>query len=126
MAGYVPNADNLTIRPKLATTKLAERALGAERSNIQVYIRLSQSTNSELVNAGRRKTPDGIKRGWVARPQLITPGVLKTIPLTHRFPIIGDRGPGAKRRLIDDYKMSGINDAIHLEETPVPKIPNTA
>ena len=126
VAGYVPHANCLTIRPQPAKTSISDWSDGIEQRNILVYDRLMRSANTDLAAACWDKTAAEVSRGWVSAPQPITPDILRTLPLTPRFCILEDHGSGPKHRLIDDYKMSGINDTLELEDTSVPQSLNTA
>ena len=109
-AGYVRRANCITLRPQPAKIQISDRTAGIEQRNIEVYNRLLLSVDSKLTKIGRREAQDEISRCWVAQLQPIAPDVLETISLTPCFCIEECRGAGLKRRMIDDYKMSGIND----------------
>ena len=106
--------------------QLPDWAAGVGSRNVMVYDRLLRSANSEHPKAFWAKTLEEVNGGWVPHPQLIAPDVLKNIPHTPGFRALGNHGPGIKRRLIDDYKMSGVNDTVRLDGASVPASPNAA
>ena len=58
---------------------------------------------------------------WITAPTPIAPDVIRSLPPTQRFGIREQHGNGpGKLRLADDYKISGINDALGMLETSRP------
>ena len=63
-----------------------------------------------------------LSRGWISKPAIIAPDLLREIPLTPRFGFREAHGEDPPRiRLVDDYKISGINATRDLLETSVPE-----
>ena len=119
IAGDVPACASLTPRVKPATRSVQEWTAELATRNRQLLERVTRSASDPMVAACWEKTMEEVQRGWVTPPVPVTEALLNSLPLTPRFAI--PQKEGAKVRVIDDFKASGINAVMSTVDTNIPE-----
>ena len=122
IAGDVPFTGALRPRPRPAVHTLAEWRAQLPVRNRKILDRVVNAAKSDLSEACWYRTLDEVKRGRVTTPVAVTNAVLNSVALTPRYAISESHGGrAAKVRLIDDFRASGINDTISVQDTNIPE-----
>ena len=120
IAGPIKPVPTLTERPTIASVTLEQwRDEIPERNKINTE-RVKKSQGSAAANACFEKTMKEVEAGWVSVPIPLSQAD-PLWPLTPRYALEEQHGTQAKKiRLIDDFRASGLNNTVTVNDTNIP------
>ena len=121
ITGHIPESGSLPTRPKPEHTSYEEWKAGIPTRNAEIIKRMQEAQGSDLSNTCWGKTLREVSLGWLSEPTPLDDTTAATIQLTPRFAKNEQHGTSAQKvRLLDDFKVSGINSMLDTAETSVP------
>ena len=120
IVGHVKASGVITERERSASSSVENWRKSIPARNLADVERVKRTRGSDEADACWVKTLKEINQGWLTVPTPISVEAMKTTPLTPRYALPEARANGAKYRLIDDFRASGVNDIVSCEDTDVP------
>ena len=122
IAGDVPYCGTLTPRCRPAVQSLELWRADLPARNRLVLDRGVRSASAALTKECWFKTLGEVARGWITEPLPVTDAMLNSVALTPRYAIPEEHGGRApKIRAVDDFRASGINDALSVLDANIPE-----
>ena len=122
IVGRVGACGSLTGRPRPAIATIQEWRRDMPARNAMIVNRVKTDNDEISTKKVFEKSMAEAKKGWLSTPTVLTKATMDMSPLTPRFGQWERHGLSDwKVRMIDDFKVSGINNILSTEDTSVPE-----
>ena len=123
ITGAIPPTNTLKTKARAASSEVSEWAARIPAANESAVDHVMAKQGSPEAVACWNLSLKEASRGWISEPTPLTPEVMGKTPLTPRFALPERHGLSANKkfRLIDDFKVPGVNDLLAAEDTCVPQ-----